>query len=365
MTFARDLTTLLVAVLAIASATPGQAATQFAPDSDAAQLAPEPEAAVQPAAIPASLEQRIMAQLGIGQGFMQRMLQSQLNILDTQNRGRVGTCRQLGDGSSIQLKSSTGTFVTKAVVEIYFDSRCKDVFIHSMLTVRPKSFTSVSLTETATFRRPTGTTAGTLTFAATGSETSNTVRFAGTGSWAPSGGGANTEVGLKCDYPLKLSGAKPFPCSFGIVQPVKAFNADLAVAATLKFKVNAVAGGFDGAFTGAAQLSSGPLGTLGVSAPNSGPVTISGPDKSIGTSSISGSARLTVFAPPPCSWSVSNGRQTLAVQMAKGLTQNSAGTIKDAANKTLATFSVDKSGEGTITYSDRQRAKITNWLIAN
>jgi hypothetical protein len=364
MHVARDVTALLVAGLMMGAAQLPVLA-QNALDTDAAQLAPEAEAAAQPAAVSATMEQRLLAQLGLGQGFMQRMLQSQLNILDTENRGKIGTCRALGDGSSIQLKSSIGTFVTKAVVELYYDSHCKDVFVHSQMNVRLKTFSSVSLAETAIFHRPNGTIAGTLILAATGSESSSAVRFAGTGTWAPSGGGAKTEIGLKCDYPLKLSGAKPFPCSFGIVQPVKSFNADLAVAASMKFKVNATAGGFDGAFTGAAQLSSGPLGKLSVSAPGTGPVTIAGPDKLIGTSSIAGSARLAVFAPPPSSWSVTDGQQTLAVEMAKGLTQNSTGTIKDSANKTLATFSVDKSGEGSITYSDRQKAKVTNWLVAN
>src|SRR4051794_15737851 len=127
MHVARGITALLVAGLMIGT---GQlpAVAQNALDSDRAQLAPDAEAVAQPAAVSATMEQRLLAQLGLGQGFMQRMLQSQLNILDTENRGKIGTCRALGDGSSVQLKSSIGTFVTKAVVEIYYDAHCKDVF---------------------------------------------------------------------------------------------------------------------------------------------------------------------------------------------------------------------------------------------
>ena len=359
MNYTRGLATLFVAGFVAASAS-AAASTQSESSTEtesASAMTPE-------AALSGSLEQRLMAQVGLSYGFINRLIQSELSILVQENRGRVGSCTKILGGGSIKLKSTTGTFVRKSIVEIYYDHDCTDVFARSTLTVKPTSFTSVSITETATFHRPAGTVAGTLKLLATGAKTSTALKFVGTGTWTPSGGGA-VDLGVSCDYPLKLHGAKPFPCSFGIAQSFKPLNMDLAALATMKVKVSEVAPSvFDGAFTGSAQFLRGGLGKLGVTASNQGVIGISGPTTSLGSVAVRGSARLTIFAPPPCSWSVTNALsgKTFSIAMAPGNQRASSGTIR-MAQTTLASFAVDNSGEGSISFSDGQRSKIVNWLL--
>jgi len=95
-------------------------------------------------------------------------------------------------------------------------------------------------------------------------------------------------------------------------------------------------------------------------------VTVSGSHKSLATPTSRGTVRLTVFWPAPSSWTLKDAvhAQNFAIAMEKGPLRESEGTIVNP-KKTLATFSVDKSGEGSITYSDRRKAKILNWLPAN
>jgi hypothetical protein len=317
------------------------------------------------------IEQHALAQAGLGQGFMFRLLQSQLSIGDTENDGNVGKCKQLASGGSVKLKHRVGSFTRKSTVDVYYDAACKQVFIESLLNLDEPVTNHFSIVETATFHKPPpagkplGPITGKLALKSIVTKTATVVHFTGTGTWTPTGG-AKLHGALKCDYPRKLKGAKPFTCSFATAQSIKTLRMDIASATKLTFKVsNALSGNFDGAFTGPGQLFTGASGKLGVAAPKTGPVTVSGPRKTLGTTTAKGSVRLAVFWPPPASWSVTDAAhaQSFTIEMPKGPSRVSAGTITHG-KKTLATFSVDNTGEGSISYAG-QKAKIVNWLPAN
>jgi hypothetical protein len=366
--------TILLAGLAIASATPRHASAQSEFELDSAQGEFESDADMSATAAVASavIEQHALAQAGLGQGFMFRLLQSQLSIGDTENNGVRHKCKQLPSGGSIMLKSRVGSFTRKSAVDVYYDAACKQVFIESLLNLDEPVTNHFSIVETATFHKmppagkPVGGVSGKLTLKSIVTKTATVVHFTGTGTWTPTGG-AKLHGALKCDYPRKLKGAKPFTCSFAMAQPSSTLRLDVASAMVLKFKVsNALSGNFDGAFAGPGQLFTGAFGKLGVVAPpNNAPATVSGPHRSLGTATAKGSVRLAVFWPPPASWTMTDvaHTQSFTVEMPKGPSRVSAGTITHG-KKTLATFSVDNTGEGSISYAG-QKAKIVNWLPAN
>jgi hypothetical protein len=358
-------TTILLVGLAIASAAPRQASAQseFELDSDMTAT---------PAVSAGLIEQRALAQAGLGQAFMFRLLQSHLRIGDTEDEGNIGKCKQLDHGGSVKLTRRVGTFVRQSTVEVYYDNRCKQVFIDSLLTVDEKTTNHFATVEAATFHKPPragktiGPVTGKLNLTSIAVKTPTVVHLAGTGTWTPTGG-TKVQGGLKCDYPRKLKGARPFTCSFAMAQPFNSLKMDVASATVLKFRVvDASAGTFNGVFSGPVQLFTGAFGKLSVAAPSNGPASILGAHKSLGTTTAKGSVPLMVFWPPPSSWTVTDAlhAESFMIEMAKGLSRNSAGAITHT-NKTLATFSVDKSGDGSITYSDRQTAKILNWLPGN
>src|SRR5688572_8205460 len=103
MNYTRGLATLCVAGFVAASAS--FAASAQSESSDEAQAGYEgtPEASVS-----AALEQRLMAQVGLSYGFINRLIQSELHILAQENRGRVGSCTKILGGGSIKLLSTTG-----------------------------------------------------------------------------------------------------------------------------------------------------------------------------------------------------------------------------------------------------------------
>lgn len=357
MTILRDLAALCAAGLVVVSA-PVPASAQAEPDQDVTPYA---------AGLTAQAEQRALAQLGLGQPFMWRLLQTQLNILNEENKHDhgAGPCKALGDGGSLKLLKKTGTFSTKVSIEIYYETGCKkgDVFIHSEMTINQETAKSVSVTEKATYYDEQGKVAGTLTLKAGGAKKSSLVSFSGSGTWAPSKG-IKVEVALSCSYPENLKGAKPFNCDFGLAQSFKNLKLDLAT--TGQFKVVVVPlphAVYNGAVTGKANIYSGALSKLGVGLKGNS-VTVSGASKPVSTATIKGTSRLTVFWPLPGSWTVTDSKQTFAIAMAPGKARDSTGTITNTTPPTPATFTIDESGDGRITYTDAKKSNVVNWLVS-
>jgi hypothetical protein len=364
MNVMRDLAALCAVGLIMAGATV-RASAQADLDADA-DITPYA------ASLTPQAEQRSLAQLGLGQAFMWRLLQSQLNILDEENKHEsgAGPCKNLSDGGTIKLKSKVGTFASKAVVEIYYDSNCKDVFIHSEMTINEENSKSVSVSEKATYKDEDGKTVGTLALKAGGAKKSSLVSFAGSGTWTPGSGtwtpskGAKVQIALSCSYPETLKNAKPFNCNFGMAQSFKNLKRDLATVGQIRVTVVPIKKLYNGEFTGKAQIFSGALGKLGVSLPKGGPVAISGSKQFAADAKIKGINRLTVFWPPPNAWTVDDGQQKATVAMMPGTTRDSNGIITNTTPPTPATFLIDKSGNGQITYTDSKKSTVLNWLVS-
>ena len=116
------------------------------------------------------------------------------------------------------------------------------------------------------------------------------------------------------------------------------------------------------------SLVSGPLGGLQMTSPTPQTLAISG-GTPYGTAAFKGYAGdLAVFIPTPTGWTATDTAHDQQFQMALSddVNRNFTGSIKKiSTGVTLTTFTVDRSGTGTITYSDGSKAAVTNWLPAD
>jgi trimeric autotransporter adhesin len=115
------------------------------------------------------------------------------------------------------------------------------------------------------------------------------------------------------------------------------------------------------------SVVSGPLGGLEVTTPAPQTVDVTG-GSFYGTASLNGYAGdLAIFTPAPTGWTVTDAahRQQLQIVLGNNTSRIFSGSITQiSSGKTLATFTVDRSGTGSITYSDKSKTAITNWLLS-
>jgi hypothetical protein len=87
-----------------------------------------------------------------------------------------------------------------------------------------------------------------------------------------------------------------------------------------------------------------------------------------GTTVDAGSAAsFTIFPPTPTGWTVTDATddQIFTISLVDNISRNYAGTIKRiSTGATLASFTLDQSGSGSITYSDGTTASITTWILS-
>lgn len=327
-----------------------------------------------PAAVSASLiAQHSSAQEGLAIGFSSMMLQGQLMASDAIESGAARGCVKIaggGSGSRKTLSKSGDKTNLQAVVEIYYDDACTKPYLHVVASGEIVSPT-VTFDFTETYYSPANKPLGVLDLHLTakrqnaGAEVQTSI----IGTFTPHGANSvPVHIGFTC--PLQLGGTST--CTTGIAQKFSSLNLDLAALVpldtTVTYVINRI---FKVTFAGtSAKLARSAADTLSISAPNNRTLQITGPYTLYGnTTTTSGKmARYTLFSPPPVSWTVTNSvRDTVfSIKMGPGTAHNYTGTVKtNSTSNTLATFHLDESGTGWITYSNNVRAKVTAWTLAD
>jgi photosystem II stability/assembly factor-like uncharacterized protein len=116
------------------------------------------------------------------------------------------------------------------------------------------------------------------------------------------------------------------------------------------------------------SMVTGALGSLKLTAPTTGTLAISG-GTAYGKAVFDGHAGdSTIFPPLPTGWTVVDNAhdQKFQITVTDNATRQLTGTItKVSSGKTLVTFTLDRSGTGTIKFSDGATVAVTNWLQAD
>jgi hypothetical protein len=355
---------------ALAAASCGAASTASpAPTATAGRTAT-------PGAATSAVEARLLVQQGLAIGLASNVVQSQVTVLmDALLDSTSCKALEAGTGSSKVLQRSTTGNVTTTSVDVYYDPSCAQPYIEAaaQLTSTPATST-ISITETATYRGPGGATLGTLQLSesaviaeASGENSDQTVD--GTGTFTPHDGGPVVSLGLECGIPAGSQTPPPFGCSGAVAQAFPALGLSLAAVAPLTVTVTPIAGGSDDdysvTFAGAQSTSeSGVAGTLSVTTPTSTTFGIGGKGTAMSSQTTSGHAALfALFSPPPTGWTVTDASNGTAFALTLESSSQITGSVTTAAGASLAHLTLDQSGSGTITYAGGSSAPVTSWTL--
>lgn len=325
-------------------------------------------------AVPQTLvEQRMLTQEGLAIAFASTVLQSQLEMLITSLVGTKGSCSALvGKAGSIKLSSlhQVSKKEYKSKIAVYFDTKCKSLYITANPDITEKGGV-INVVETADYTSPTGFKLGSMAVNENATLDGTDVKgVSGLGKFRVSGSNADIYLGLACKFSdLSASKVPPFPCEGGIAQDFSKLKESLASVTPLTLTLEGKHGGKGVKFSGtSSDMVTGALGALSITTPSQFKLGIGGKAKRYGTAVTSGAAAsFSLFPPTPTSWKIVDKKHgaTFSIAVESDATRASTGkVVQISTGHTLATFTVDQSGTGSITYSDKSSAKITSWLLS-
>ncbi len=307
--------------------------------------------------------QRAVAQEGLAIAAASNVLQTQVRVLLDIEGADSSACVSLGTNGSMK-RPVADEYV------FYYDTACTRKFIDATESTPNSSANPVVISGTATYFGPSGTNLGTLTLNESALfvpnfATATKIEVSGLGTFQAASGAVPVDLGLTCT----VGTASTVPCAGGIAQDFAKLGEALASVSPLTLK--AAKTGTRITFTGAnSQLVTGALGHLSVTTPTQTTLGIGGTHASWGTTTAKGgAAEFALFPPTPTGWTVTDKAHgvVFAVKVLTNGSFDSAGTVKTTGKspKTLATFTVDQSGTGSISWSDGTKDAITAWTLAD
>lgn len=328
-------------------------------------------AAATPASAAALVEPRMLTQEGLAVALASNVLQSQLRILVASLEGST-TCMALPGAGSVRLLSYRQISKTevKSAVDIYYDAKCTSPYIAAQATITEAQH-AYTIAETDAYTGPKGAKLGSLRLqeSASLSTGSGPTILIGLGRFTPANHAPGVDLGLECTITAGTGNKiPPFPCQGGIAQNFPALKAALASVTPLTLTVTGTGNAQKVSFAGSGSvLATGAIGALSITEPSATSLGIGGTYARYGSSSAKGSAAgFSLFPPTPTGWTVTDGSHhaEFSIAVESDTTRDSAGTVIDTTTKQkLASFAVDQSGTGSITYADGTKAAITGWML--
>jgi hypothetical protein len=316
------------------------------------------------------IAQRALAQQGLAIGLLGLTFQADVVLFNALTGTTVGDCTALDGNGSSKLISKSGAAKVNLTVAIYYDGACQDLYARMQGTATKLAPQNYDFKATAVLHGRTGTTLGTQIVNGNFKTTSTTtLQIWGTGTYTPVGTAVPLHLGFTCTLPKSAS--DPAPCQYGVAQQFKRLKMDVAsiTKLNLSLSINTDAT-FKVAFAGNnAKVVTGSPNTLKITAPTDTTLRVAGGSTPFSTSDVRG--RMGNFAPlpnRPTSWTATddtnNAEFSIAIQA--GAAHSYSGQIgRVTTSAVLATFTIDKSGNGAITYSDGSTAKINSWVLAD
>lgn len=276
---------------------------------------------------------------------------------DAWNPPALSSCASYSNGESYQYANAAGTNGDEQFWDVYYyDANCTQVRTQLYLDGVPplEGNTSALMTGNMTQYTTSGTVFAYNTITANFAMTSNTLSVSVQMTDAASATSAPYDsVGYGCV--LNSSNSSTEQCGLGSVVHVQQLNGDFGATGTLTL----TSGSTNSTVTGSASSYTGALNALTLAPAATLPDwTISGGTE-LGTATITGTTG-------------QNGLTATFVDSAHGTTTTvtpssnggATGTVvQTSTNTTLATFTVDQNGNGTITYSNGTTAQIVDYVV--
>jgi hypothetical protein len=280
-------------------------------------------------------------------------------------QGWGGHCLTAPDGTwSLSGGSNNALPLTST---LYYDAHCTQPYIAFELTAgtNPNGNTDVTImSETVTYYGLSGGNLGTATLTLTDDADSGVL--SGVGVFTPASGlQTPVQLGLYCVD----NGTPTAPCVGAVAQDFPALGLAIGAVTTLNLKGADPSGASTAiTFTGGGSPVTGPIGSLTLTNPSETSLVIQGGTPFTSITASGGAGALDLFPPTPTGWSVTDAAhdEQFQISVIDDTTRNSNITITQVSTgNTLATGTVDRSGTGTITYSDGSTAAITAWTLAD
>lgn len=324
------------------------------------------------------IEQHALAQQGLNVAAGQSAIYTQALAAILYIEFQKGTCVAEGTGASVKLVSRKKVSKHKTAVDahLYFDEACKNLYADMALTYDIANKKKLTYAGTAKYSGPTGFSVGTLQIAGYVVANGSTQGTASVGEFQPAGGGAVADIGFACNQGgsaassalsllASMATNKPTPCELGIAQKFASLSRSLASIATLTLTREKN----DTKFSGKKSEIASSSGKLSITEPKILTLGVGGAHKDIGSANTTGIITGSAFFPStPTKWTVTDAANNaiFAIALNSNQTHDSTGTINNkSTGATLAQFSVDESGTGSITYSNKTTAKISGWILSN
>ena len=312
----------------------------------------------------------LLAQQGLLVGMASSVLQDQLYI-DVDAGGSVGVCETLDGGGADELTSSTAApgGVINLTLVLYYDTSCSKPYISSTATVTSSS-TGTQINATSVYTDANATTLGTLTTQAQTIDGSDDIQLAGLGTFtAAAAGSVPVSLGLTCDVPQSWTGTVTLPCEGGVAQEFPGFGRELASLTPLTLTASSGGSGPALTFAGTGStLEIASSGSVSLGLDSADALTLSGTPLATLTDSTSGQAgAFSLFPPTPTGWNTSDPAdgQAFQISLTDDASRNLTGSVtaSGASSETYATFSLDQSGSGTISYGGGAPVAVTSWVL--
>ncbi|HEY1961144.1 MAG TPA: hypothetical protein VGG69_01900, partial [Rhizomicrobium sp.] len=182
------------------------------------------------------------------------------------------------------------------------------------------------------------------------------------------------DLGLECDLSDLNTQKRKYtaPCEGGIAQDFPDLSQSMASVTPLKLHLKKNGkNSFSVSFSGSSShMVTGELGALSITTPTNSSLDIGGTYTTYHNSAVTQgfASQFSLFPPTPTGWSVTDNKNDakFSISVIDNTTRNSSGTVtRISTGEVLATFAMDRSGTGSITYSDSSSQPITSWLLAD
>ena len=327
--------------------------------------APLPSNAAPPSQI---VEEHLVAQAGLSVGFTWSAVAQFFGTL----AGTSSTCTPAFGGTNSgtlglsETAGSTGVFIGT----IFFDGACQKPYFVSDLQVPVDGVSFDIIASTAQMLAPNGAVLGVFSQAQEFQSSGSTIFLNSKGTYKAVAGVGQPPVrtGLGCT--ISSAGASDvFSCHEGVAQDFPALKMSLGTIANITLVLTQISGTkYSVVVSGStAKLATGKLGGLSITTTGPSSIGFQGQATIVGGGSTSGSSPVFGAIPPASTtWTFNDAPHVTKFSISTASNQTSSGKVIDTTtHATLATFEVDESGTGTITYSDKSKAKITNWTLSD
>lgn len=272
-----------------------------------------------------------------------------------------------GPGSSkIEEVTQVSASTKRVKFTYYFDHACVNPFAALALNFVHHANGYETGSGKITYRSEAGAILGDLSLSLhfLNDTTTSIINLGAIGGYVPKSGAPALHLGVMCRHVERVFAGGVMPCQVAAAQDFPdlgkalGFHANVNQKLSITIKFNSVS----------SDLVTAPTGSLDVGFAPAWSVALTGTSASFGTTSIQGQVgAFSVFPPTPTAWSVSDtaDHQKFATHVVNDTDRNSIGTVTDTMSLSrLATLKVDRSGTGTITYTGKPAAAVSNWVLS-